>query len=179
MKICPRGNCHPAGTAALWMTPRLATWPAGSHDGRADAWQALYDAFAERAAAGRSAQLIGPNSADVADIVQETMLAAARSARTYDGTKGSLWLWLWGIARLQSRLHFANSSGTIGSSTRASWLAASDGRLSRWLDGVDPTPTSLLETAELATIVRTTLTDLPSDYESLLTASISKANRSP
>ena len=31
----------------------------------------------------------------------ETMLAAARSARTYDASKGTLWVWLWGIARMQ------------------------------------------------------------------------------
>jgi RNA polymerase sigma-70 factor, ECF subfamily len=141
----------------------------GLRDGRADAWQALYDAFADRVWRG-IARLIGPNSADVADVVQETMLAAARSARTYDAAKGSLWHWLRGIARLQVALHFRKQRRHDRLKTAGDWLAASNGRLSRWLDGSDTTPTSLLETAELATIVRTTLTDLPGDYETLLTA---------
>ena len=43
----------------------------GLRAGRPDAWQALYDAYCERV--WRSvARLVGPGSADVADIVQET-----------------------------------------------------------------------------------------------------------
>ncbi|HUR54334.1 MAG TPA: sigma factor, partial [Gemmataceae bacterium] len=77
----------------------------GLRDGNPDAWRALYDAFAERV--WRSvARVLGPNAADVADVVQETMLAAARSARGYDPSKGDLWNWVWGIARLQVALHF-------------------------------------------------------------------------
>ena len=167
--ICPRGTSHSAGTAALWMTRRLATWPAacataGPTPGRRSTtptWSA---------SGGASRSLIGPNTADVADVVQETMIAAARSARGYDAAKGSLWLWLWGIARLQVALHFRKQQRHDRLKHTGDWLAASNGRLSRWLDGVDPTPADLLETAELAAIVRTTLANLPVDYESLLTA---------
>lgn len=141
----------------------------GLREGRAGAWQALYDAFADRVWRG-VARLIGPNAADVADVVQETMLAAARSARTYDAAKGSLWLWLWGIARMQVALHFRKRQRHDRLKQAGDWLAASHGRLSRWLDGADPSPENLLETAELVMIVRTTLTGLPADYESLLTA---------
>src|SRR5438477_11627022 len=77
----------------------------GLRDGKAEAWRALYDAYAEpvwRAVA----RLLGPGAADVADVVQETFLAAARSAHTYDAARGSLWLWLWGIARRHAALHF-------------------------------------------------------------------------
>src|SRR3954447_24794201 len=77
----------------------------GLRAGHADAWRALYDAFAERVWRA-VARLVGPSSADVADIVQETFMAAARSARQYDPAKGPLWFWLWGIARRQIALHY-------------------------------------------------------------------------
>jgi RNA polymerase sigma-70 factor (ECF subfamily) len=112
----------------------------GLRDGRADAWRALYDAFAERVWRG-VARLIGPNSADVADVVQETMLAAARSAGTFDPAKGELWPWLWGIARLQVALHFRNTQRADRLKQAGAWLAQSNGRLGRWLDGVEAAPT--------------------------------------
>ncbi|MCE9564869.1 MAG: RNA polymerase sigma factor [Planctomycetes bacterium] len=141
----------------------------GLREGRPDAWRTLYDAFAERVWRG-IARLLGPQSADVADVVQETMLAAARSARSYDAKSGSLWMWLWGIARMQVALHFRKQKRNDRLKQAGDWLAASGGRLAHWLDGIDTTPTDLLETAELASIVRTTLTELPGDYEALLTA---------
>src|SRR5439155_6838691 len=77
----------------------------GLRAGKTEAWQALYEAYAERV--WRSvARLLGPNCADVADVVQETMLAAARSVATFDPQRGTLWLWLWGIARRHVALHF-------------------------------------------------------------------------
>ena len=46
--------------------------------GSAEAWHALYDAYAE--AVWRCvARRVGPHAAEVADIVQETFLAAARA----------------------------------------------------------------------------------------------------
>jgi RNA polymerase sigma-70 factor (ECF subfamily) len=141
----------------------------GLREGRADAWRTLYDAFAERVWRG-VARLLGPNSADVADVVQETMLAAARSARTFDETKGALWPWLWGIARLQVALHFRKQQRHDRLRRVRDWLAAGNGRLTRWLDGTDPSPSALLEAAEMAVLVRETLTELSDDYEALLTA---------
>ena len=141
----------------------------GLREGRADAWRTLYDAFAERVWCG-VARLLGPTSAEVADVVQETMLAAARSARTFDEAHGSLWNWLWGIARNQVALHFRKQKRHDQLKHAGDWLAASAGRLAHWLDGVDETPTTLLETAELALLVRLALAELPNEYESLLTA---------
>jgi RNA polymerase sigma-70 factor (ECF subfamily) len=141
----------------------------GLREGRPDAWRRLYDAFSERMWTG-VARLLGPNSSDVADVVQETMIAAARSARTFDPALGSLWSWLWGIARFQVALHFRKELRHVRLKHAGEWLAASNGRLSRWLDGLEPTPTDLLETSELAAIVRIALNELSPDYESLLTS---------
>jgi RNA polymerase sigma-70 factor (ECF subfamily) len=141
----------------------------GLREGQPDAWRKLYDAFAERVWCG-VARLLGPSSADVADVVQETMLAAARSARTFNEASGSLWNWLWGIARLQVALHFRKQKRHDQLKHAGDWLAASAGRLAHWLDGVDTAPTDLLESTELGLLVRLTLSELPDEYESLLTA---------
>jgi RNA polymerase sigma-70 factor (ECF subfamily) len=141
----------------------------GLREGRADAWRTLYDAFAERVWRG-VARLLGPGSTDVADVVQETMLAAARSARTFDEASGSLWNWLWGIARIQVALHFRKQKRHDQLKRAGDWLTASAGRLAHWLDGIGTAPTDLLESAELALLVRLALAELPGEYEALLTA---------
>lgn len=125
--------------------------------GNADAWRALYDAHAERVWRA-VARLMGPPGSDVADVVQETFLAAARSARTFDPNRGPLWGWLWGIARRYVAQHYRKTDRQ-----RRLLLAraAADGRP----DSADP-----LLTLEVAALVRITLTDLPVEYEAILTA---------
>ena len=141
----------------------------GLRAGKAEAWQALYDAYAERVWRA-VARFFGRNRADVADVVQETMMAAARSATTFDPQRGSLWFWLWGIARRQVALHFRKQERQNRVKHAATWLAAGNGQLQRWLDGREPEPLHVLVADELATLVRATLTELPEDYETLLTA---------
>lgn len=141
----------------------------GLRQGRTDAWHALYDAYAEQVWRA-VARLLGPSSTDVADVVQETFLAAARSARNYDHQRGSLWQWLWGIARTQVALHYRKQTRFARVAKEAPTLALEDGQLQRWLDGMAPAPIHAIAQAELAALVRTTLLDLPDDYETLLTA---------
>lgn len=141
----------------------------GLREGRPDAWRTLYDAFAERVWRG-VARLLGPTSADVADVVQETMIAAARSARSFDAAHGTLWNWLWGIARNQVALHFRKQKRHDRLKSLNDRLAAGAGRLAHWLDGSDEPPADLLESAEVTLLVRMTLSELSPDYESLLTA---------
>ena len=133
----------------------------GLRAGRRDAWEAMYDAHAVRVWQGVT-RLLGPDSADVADVVQEAMLAAARSARTYDPAKGSLWNWLWGIARMQVLLHYRKRE------RQDRWKQAA--MLADWMDKADATPCELLETAELRATVRETLMELDGPHEMLLTA---------
>ena len=141
----------------------------GLRQGSSDAWRALYDAYARRVWES-VARRMGPHAADVGDVVQETFLAAARSARRYDPRRGSLWLWLSGIARNHVALYYRRrrrndrlaSDSQLGHDDRAQVLD--------WLDGHQATPTEVLASVELARMVRTTLTELPADYETLLTA---------
>src|SRR5262245_18786700 len=140
--------------------------------GSTAAWHALYDAYAE--AVWRCvARRVGPHAAEVADIVQETFLAAARAARSYDAARGSPWVWLSGIARRQAALHYRRrqtrpiGAGACGS--RSEPQRAADGaRLADWLDDRADDPADLLQSAETAAAVRETLRSLPVEYELLL-----------
>ena len=134
----------------------------GLREGEADAWRTLYDAYAQRVWR-MVARLMGPDSADVADVVQETFLAAARSAATYDPWRGSLWLWLWGIARRHVALHYRKEKrhDRFREECRTANNAA--------IDKVHSALDSLAE-AELADLVRASLTELPSEYGTVLAA---------
>ncbi len=136
----------------------------GLREGRADAWQSLYDAYAVRVWRG-VARLLGGGSTDVADVVQETMMAAARSARSFDPARGSLWSWLWGVAHNHVALHLRNQDQRrrlmVGH-------AACNGKLLASIDGVEPA--DLLVNAERATQVRAVLTELSADHALLLTS---------
>jgi RNA polymerase sigma-70 factor (ECF subfamily) len=139
--------------------------------GSTAAWHQLYDAFAE--AVWRCvARRVGSHAAEVADIVQETFLAAARSARTFDPARGNLWSWLSGIARRQTALHFrrkqtrpeAGDMDPVGNALRGVPRNATEGApYSR-----EAQPADLLATVETAQAVRQVLGGLPVDYETLL-----------
>lgn len=141
----------------------------GLQAGKAQAWYTLYDRYAEPVWC-LTARLMGPASADVADVVQETFLAAARSATNYDATRGSLWGWLGGIARKRVALYFRRQK-------RHHRLKAVDGRLAagreqiiRWLENRQASPPEILLAAELSALVRAALAELPAQYETLLIA---------
>jgi len=136
----------------------------GLRNGHRDAWTALYDGYS--ADIWRYvARLIGNSSADVADVVQETFLAAAKSARHFDSERGTLWGWLTGIAHHQTSAYWRQ----INKQSRLRDLTESHaGELRRWIDGIDDD--EIWERRELADMVRATLASLPADYATVLTA---------
>ena len=145
----------------------------GLREGNADAWRALYDAYAERVWS-TVARLMGPNSADVADVVQETFLAAARSAAGSDPWRGSLWLWLWGIARRHVALHYRKEKRHDRLLEECRKQKA-DGRLKdtsslNFAFRLPPSALDSLAAAELADLVRAALTELPTEYGTVLSA---------
>jgi len=139
----------------------------GLREGRSDAWQALYDAYA-RPVWQAVARQMGATSGEVADVVQETFLAAARSARQFDPARGSLAMWLGGIARRQVALHFRRRRHAAGD--RASGDGAAGPAAIRWLADGQPAPGEAAARKELAGRVSAALAELPLDYESLLRA---------
>ncbi|MBN1908768.1 MAG: sigma-70 family RNA polymerase sigma factor [Pirellulales bacterium] len=138
----------------------------GLREGRVEAWRALYEEYARRVW-GDVARMMGPAGAsDVADVVQGVFIDAARSAVRFDPGRGTLWNWLSGIARNHVAGHFRKRK-------QGDPLSRGDGQvawqIARWLDG-GPSPPEALASAELAGLVRQTLTELPADYETVLTA---------
>ena len=147
----------------------------GLREGKPEAWQALYDAFV-LSIWQSVARRLGPHRAEVADVVQETFLAAARGARQYDAGRGSLWMWLSGIARNSVALYFRKKNRDERYDA-APGGGATAARLAPWLERKQAEPGAALESAELAALVRTSLAALPSDYETLLVAKyIDEAN---
>jgi RNA polymerase sigma-70 factor, ECF subfamily len=138
----------------------------GLQAGKPEAWHALYDEYAAPLWQSVARQM-GPQHAEIADVVQETLMSAARSARQFDLRRGSLWMWLCGIARNNIALHFRQQKrrdrlrpGIDGSAIVV--------QIMPWLENRRDDPGAALESAELAELVRATLTELPPDYETLL-----------
>jgi RNA polymerase sigma-70 factor, ECF subfamily len=140
---------------------------AGLREGDCQAWTQLYEAYAQ-ALFREVSRLMGGNPADVADVVQETFLAAARSARQFDADRGTLWLWLLGIGRNQVALYWRKHSAHLAQARR--WWAGLNGTAKDWLAGSADPPAEILATKELAVLVRAALAELPADYQALLTS---------
>jgi len=139
---------------------------AGLRRGSREAWSQLYEAYAERL--WREVfRLMGGKSDDVADVVQEVLLAAAKSARNFNPERGSLWHWLMGIARHQVALRFRQQTARLANARR--WWLSLDGPAKEWLAGTRDAPPDVLESKELASLVRATLLKIPTHYQTLLT----------
>ena len=140
----------------------------GLRSGDADAWRALYDAYA--VTVWRFiAQRMAARAADVPDVVQETFLAAARSARSFDAERGTILSWLKGIASRSIAMYFRKLERHNRICSAAEILSGSGPQVMHWLENRQPVPPEVLNTKELALIIRMTLSSLCEDYEKLLT----------
>lgn len=139
---------------------------AGLQAGSPQAWNQFYDAYARRLWLS-VAMLTGAQSAEVADILQEVFLAAARSARRYDPKRGTLWMWLWGIARKEVALHYrkAGARAELLLVQQRRMMSSSRDLLTEIVDG----PPEQLACRELGTLVRAALAELPDEHQALLT----------
>ena len=141
----------------------------GLQQGNRQAWLQLYESYAEPVWRNIS-RLTSGDSAAVADLVQETFLAAARSARNFRPDRGTLWAWLWTIARRQVALYYRKQKPEIVFSRARQWWTSLDGEKFDWIDAKVDMPPDILESQELAALVRCTLRELPGDYQTLLLA---------
>jgi len=139
----------------------------GLRSGQAEAWGALYEAYA-RPVWQSVARWMGPGSDDVADVVQETFLAAARSARGYDPQRGSIRLWLLGIARRHVAMHYRREGRQDQVRVAAQRLGPGHQAVVRWLENREPNPPDALHLAETALMVRAALARLSTEYGTLL-----------
>lgn len=137
----------------------------GLRRGDRDAWSALYDGY--NVDIWRYvARLVGAETVSVADLVQETFLEAARSARQFDPLRGTLWGWLTGIAHHQASQYWRQ----INKVQRLKELVEARAvELQRWLN-FSESADEPWQRQELADAVRAVLAELPPDYSLLLTA---------
>lgn len=136
----------------------------GLRAGSREAWAAMYQRY--NADIWRYvARLVGPDAGAVADIVQEVFLAAARSARQFDDSRGTLWSWLSGVAHHHVLSHWRRLAKAAKFSPLTEVEEAAAQRL------FDPATLweELFERRRLAELVRHILSELPDDYAALLT----------
>ena len=141
----------------------------GLQQGSTQAWSQLYEACAEPVWRN-IARLMGDDSAAVADVVQETFLAAARSARNFDPNRGSLWGWLWTIANRQVALYYRRRKPNPALTQAQRWWTALDGEKLDWIDAKADPPPDILQSRQLAELVRCALSELPAEYQTLMLA---------
>ncbi len=141
----------------------------GLQQGDRQAWLELYEAYAE-CIWNNVARLMGFDCPAVADVVQETFLAAARSAMNFDPDRGSLRIWLYGIARRQIALYYRKQDPKIILARVKKWWASLDGEKIDWINAKEDTPPEVLEARELAALVRFALIKLPAEHQALLLA---------
>ncbi|NIP25524.1 MAG: sigma-70 family RNA polymerase sigma factor [Phycisphaerae bacterium] len=141
----------------------------GLQEGDRRAWLRLYEAYAE-SVWKNIARLMGDDSAAVSDVVQETFMAAARSAKNYDPERGSLWAWLWIIAGRQVALYYRKQKSNPLLTQARNWWTALDGEKLDWIDAKADAPPDILQSRQLATLVRCALSELPAEYQTLLLA---------
>ena len=140
---------------------------AGLRAGNSEAWAALYDACFDRVW-NLAARMIGPDAQAIADVVQETFLAAARSAGNFDPRRGPMWLWLAGICRnhVATCFRHRHRDGRVqGGGDLQADVAGRWARLNEAAAG--PDDAALL--AEQADCVRATLARLSDEHQSVLT----------
>jgi RNA polymerase sigma-70 factor, ECF subfamily len=144
--------------------PQQRAVASGLRSGCRDSWAKLYDAYSVDVWR-YVARLIGSDTAAVADVVQETFIEAARSAASFDESRGALSSWLVGIAHHRVAAHWRQAARVA----RFQKLVEQRGdAVLHWLDAAEPVGQPL-EREELAELVRATLADLPADYAALLT----------
>lgn len=141
----------------------------GLQKGNRQAWLRLYEAYAEPVWKN-IARLMGGDSAAVPDVVQETFLAAARSAGNFDPDRGPLWAWLWTIAARQVALYYRKQKSNPLLAQAKNWWNALDGEKLDWIDAKTDAPPDILQSRQLATLVRCALSEIPAEYQTLLLA---------
>jgi RNA polymerase sigma-70 factor, ECF subfamily len=129
--------------------------------GRTEAWGAFYDAHAARLWRNVAQRIA--SMADVADVVQETLFAAARNYALFDSSQGTAWNWLWGIGHRQVALYYRKRSRLPAVDADAEDLIA-------WLEASDDTAHTVAVRQEWGTLVRQALSALTAEYDALLTA---------
>lgn len=127
--------------------------------GDPQAWDALWDRWQEDLWR-YIARMIGSDSAAVADVFQETMFAVAKTAsKLHDDSR--LWPWMASIAHRRVAQHWRDVSKR---------RCESDAGAIGAFVGIGDLPDANIERAEQASLVRSILAEMTSEYAELLVA---------
>lgn len=137
----------------------------GLREGSRDAWARLYDSYSVDVWR-YVARLLGPDAAAVGDVVQDAFLDAARSARNFDPSRGTLWSWLVGIAHHRVLAHWRQTNRQA----RLQQLAESGQVDVRHVFDGEREAMAALDARDTANFVRSVLAELSAGYASLLAA---------
>ena len=135
----------------------------GLREGSRDAWARLYDAYSVDVWR-YVAKLLGADAVAVGDVVQEAFIDAARSARQFDVTRGTLWSWLTGIAHHRVLAHWRQ---TNRQNRLRQLVETGNADVRQMFDGQAEAKT-VHQQRETADFVRSVLAELPDDYAALL-----------
>ncbi len=130
----------------------------GLRNGDCDAWSALCDRYAS-SLWKFLARLIGSDSEAVADLLQETLLAVAKSGRQL-GEDTRLWSWLATIAHRQAALYWRKRYRRSETFTNVDVSSMAKGS----------EPVELLAHVETNKRIRVTLAEMSAEYAAVLTA---------
>jgi RNA polymerase sigma-70 factor, ECF subfamily len=133
--------------------------------GSRESWAKLYDAYSVDVWR-YVARLLGHDAPAAADVVQETFMEAARTAAGFDGSRGTIWAWLTGIAHHRVAAYWRQ----VQRSTNVRKLIEARAAAIRHLLEAADSPDAAWQRQELAELVRSVLAELPADYAALLTA---------
>lgn len=141
----------------------------GLRVGQSDAWLRLYDVYAVRL--WRSVSRLMPNDTQaVGDIIQDSFMEAARSAKFFDASRGSIWQWLFGIARHRIARYYRHENQQGRFRVLRNWFTTNESFIWNWVNGVGELPESAQNAVELAELVQLTLSDISDEYAALLVA---------
>ena len=141
----------------------------GLQQGDRQAWVKLYKVYSKRVWTN-IARSLGSDSTAVADVVQEVFIKTADSTKNFDPRRSSLRAWLWRLTKDQIALYYRKEKRKNRLKQAQSWWTSLDGEKADWIDSNADAPPDILESRELAVLVRHSLTKLPSDYQRLLLA---------
>jgi RNA polymerase sigma-70 factor, ECF subfamily len=137
-----------------------------------EAWRGMYDQYSARVWR-YVARWVGSDADSVADVVQDTFLAAGNNWSHFDPARGTVWAWLSGIAHKQAALlwrkrnrgnkrHNESTDGAAAKRTVDVDLLLANGTVA--------SPVAALELAETINEVRLVMNELKSEYAALLSA---------
>lgn len=137
-----------------------------SGTGRAEWWTGIVETYLTPVYRFVASRVQGGS---VDDLVQETFLAAARTADRFDHSR-EVWPWLVTIARRKIADHYRRTGRSEALAGSLTWLAGEDGAVERAIVDESPLPEEICQRAEFAALARAALAAVEPSHRDCLVA---------